>query len=114
MRRGALQAHVDYLLNRCGGRKYGSLQGSSAAGDFQPQFSMTTRLRNNLCAAHTFTAGGIVLSRAKPTWRNTLVSLANDAERRQHTEPGGYTHQGREVAISPCVADLRRIYKRRG
>jgi 2-iminoacetate synthase len=97
----ALAAHVDYLLKRCWQAQITlSLPRlRPAAGEFQPQFKMSDReLAQLICALRiTFPQVGIVLStRETETLRDTLVSLGvTMMSAGSHTEPGGYTHQGR-------------------
>jgi len=97
----ALAAHVDYLLKRCWQAQITvSLPRlRPAAGEFQPQFKMTDReLAQLICALRiTFPQVGIVLStRETESLRDTLVSLGvTTMSAGSHTEPGGYTHQGR-------------------
>jgi 2-iminoacetate synthase len=96
----ALAAHVDYLLKRCWQAQITvSLPRlRPAAGDFQPQYSMTDReLAQLICALRiTFPQVGLVLStRETESLRDTLVSLGvTMMSAGSHTEPGGYTRQG--------------------
>lgn len=98
----ALAAHVDYLLKRCWQAQITvSLPRlRPAAGDFQPQYSMGDReLAQLICALRiTFPQVGIVLStRETESLRDTLVSLGiTMMSAGSHTEPGGYTHLGRD------------------
>ena len=102
----ALAAHVDYLLKRCWQAQITvSLPRlRPAAGEFQPPFTMTDReLAQFICALRiTFPQVGIVLStRETASLRDTLVSLGvTMMSAGSHTEPGGYTHQGRERSSS--------------
>jgi 2-iminoacetate synthase len=96
----ALAAHVEYLLKRCWQAQITvSLPRlRPAAGEFQPQFSMTDReLAQLICAFRiTFPQVGIVLStRETATLRDELVLLGvTMMSAGSHTEPGGYTRQG--------------------
>ncbi len=98
----ALAAHIDYLLRRCWQAQITvSLPRlRPAAGEFQPLFAMTDReLAQLICALRlTFPQVGIVLStRETGPLRDTLVSLGvTMMSAGSHTEPGGYTRQGRE------------------
>ncbi len=98
----ALAAHLDYLLKRCWQAQITvSLPRlRPAAGEFQPRFTMTDReLAQLICALRTtFPQVGIVLStRETESLRDTLVSLGvTMMSAGSHTEPGGYTGQGKE------------------
>ena len=98
----ALAAHVDYLLKRCWQAQISvSLPRlRPAAGEFQPRFKLTDReLAQLICSLRiTFPQVGIVLStRETQSLRDTLVSLGvTTVSAGSHTEPGGYTHQGRD------------------
>src|SRR5438105_12358301 len=98
----ALAAHLDYLLRRCWQAQITiSLPRlRPAAGGFRPLFSISDReLAQLVCAFRiTFPQVGIVLStRERPSLRDALVSLGvTMMSAGSHTEPGGYTHQGRE------------------
>src|SRR5713101_1642107 len=98
----ALAAHVDYLLKRCWQAQITvSLPRlRPAAGEFQPRYSMKDReLAQLICALRiTFPQVGIVLStRETESLRDTLVSLGvTMMSAGSHTEPGGYTGQGKE------------------
>ncbi len=98
----ALAAHVDYLLKRCWQAQITvSLPRlRPAAGEFQPRHSMSDReLAQLICALRiTFPQVGIVLStRETESLRDTLVSLGvTMMSAGSHTEPGGYTRQGRD------------------
>jgi 2-iminoacetate synthase len=98
----ALAAHLDYLLKRCWQAQITvSLPRlRPAAGGFRPLFSMSDReLAQLICALRiTFPQVGIVLStREKASLRDALVSLGvTMMSAGSHTEPGGYTRQGRE------------------
>jgi 2-iminoacetate synthase len=98
----ALAAHVEYLLKRCWQAQITvSLPRlRPAAGDFHPAFSMGDReLAQLICAFRiTFPQIGIVLStRERPALRDALASLGvTMMSAGSHTEPGGYTGQGKE------------------
>jgi 2-iminoacetate synthase len=98
----ALAAHVDYLLKRCWQAQITvSLPRlRPAAGGFQPEFSMSDReLAQLVCALRiTFPQLGIVLStRERAALRDALVPLGvTTMSAGSHTEPGGYTRQGRD------------------
>ncbi len=98
----ALAAHVDYLLKRCWQAQISASlpRLRPAAGEFQPRYKMTDReLAQLICALRiTFPQVGIVLStRETESLRDTLVSLGvTMMSAGSHTEPGGYTHQGRD------------------
>ncbi len=98
----ALAAHVDYLLKNCWQAQISvSLPRlRPAAGEFQPRYHMSDReLAQLICALRiTFPQVGIVLStRETHSLRDTLVSLGvTMMSAGSHTEPGGYTHQGKD------------------
>src|SRR5438270_6891359 len=98
----ALAAHVDYLLRHCWQAQITvSLPRlRPAAGGFRPLFSMSDReLAQLVCALRiSYPQVGIVLStRERPSLRDALVSLGvTMMSAGSHTEPGGYTRQGRE------------------
>ncbi len=98
----ALAAHIEYLLKRCWQAQISvSLPRlRPAAGGFQPRFTMTDReLAQLVCALRiTFPQVGIVLStRERASLRDALVPLGvTMMSAGSHTEPGGYTRQGRE------------------
>jgi 2-iminoacetate synthase len=98
----ALAAHVEYLLKNCWQAQVSvSLPRiRPAAGEFQPQFSMSDReLAQLVCAFRiSFPQLGIVLStRERAQLRDALVSLGvTTMSAGSHTEPGGYTRQGSE------------------
>ncbi|HEV3410032.1 MAG TPA: 2-iminoacetate synthase ThiH, partial [Chthoniobacterales bacterium] len=98
----ALAAHLDYLLKRCWQAQLTvSLPRlRPAAGGFQPQHTMSDReLAQLVCALRiTFPQVGIVLStRERASLRDALVPLGiTMMSAGSHTEPGGYTRQGRE------------------
>ena len=98
----ALAAHLEYLFKHCWQAQISvSLPRlRPAAGDFRPLFSITDReLAQLVCALRlTFPQLGIVLStRERAALRDKLaligVTLMSAGS---HTEPGGYTRQGRE------------------
>ena len=98
----ALAAHTEYLLKRCWQAQITvSLPRlRPAAGGFRPLFTMTDReLAQLVCAFRiAFPQVGIVLStRERPALRDILLSLGvTMMSAGSHTEPGGYTRQGRE------------------
>src|SRR5216117_1099999 len=98
----ALAAHLEYLFKRCWQAQISvSLPRlRPAAGGFRPLFSMIDReLAQLVCALRvTFPQVGIVLStRERALLRDSLVSLGvTMMSAGSHTEPGGYTRQGRE------------------
>src|SRR5437764_4716957 len=98
----ALAAHLEYLFKHCWQAQISvSLPRlRPAAGDFRPLFSIIDReLAQLVCALRlTFPQLGIVLStRERAALRDKLaligVTLMSAGS---HTEPGGYTRQGRE------------------
>src|SRR6184192_4734924 len=98
----ALAAHLEYLLKRCW---KSSLTVSvprlrPAAGEFRPHFPMSDRdLIQLVCALRvTFPQVGIVLSTSEPAaLRDLLIKIGiTMMSAGSHTEPGGYTGQGRE------------------
>jgi len=97
-----LAAHLEYLLKRCW---KSSLTVSvprirPAAGEFRPQFPMSDRdLVHLVCALRvTFPQVGIVLSTREPAaLRDLLIKIGiTMMSAGSHTEPGGYTGQGKE------------------
>ncbi|MDQ6911647.1 MAG: 2-iminoacetate synthase ThiH [Verrucomicrobiota bacterium] len=98
----ALAAHIEYLLKRCWQAQISVSvpRLRPAAGGFQPRFAMTDReLAQLICALRiTFPQIGIVLStREHASLRDALVPLGvTMMSAGSHTEPGGYTRQGRE------------------
>src|SRR3954452_10832854 len=98
----ALAAHVEYLLKYCWQAQVTvSLPRlRPAAGEFHPPFSMSDReLAQLICAFRiTFPEVGIVLStRERAALRDALAPLGvTMMSAGSHTEPGGYTHQGRD------------------
>jgi 2-iminoacetate synthase len=97
----ALAAHLEYLFKRCWQAQITvSLPRlRPAAGGFHPLFSMTDReLVQLVCALRiTFPQLGIVLStRERAFLRDSLASIGvTMMSAGSHTEPGGYTRQGR-------------------
>jgi 2-iminoacetate synthase len=99
----ALAAHVDYLLRRCWKAQLTvSLPRlKPAAGEFEPLHPLPDReMVQLLCALRvTFPQVGIVLSTREPApLRDALIPLGvTMMSAGSHTEPGGYTGQGREA-----------------
>lgn len=99
----ALGAHVDYLLRRCWKAQLTvSLPRlRPAAGEFEPRFPLPDReLVQLICALRiAFPQVGIVLStREAPELRDALIPLGVTLmSAGSHTEPGGYTGQGRDA-----------------
>ena len=97
----ALAAHLEYLFKRCWQAQITvSLPRlRPAAGGFHPLFAMTDReLVQWVCALRiTFPQLGIVLStRERAFLRDSLASIGvTMMSAGSHTEPGGYTRQGR-------------------
>jgi 2-iminoacetate synthase len=97
----ALAAHLEYLFKHCWQAQISvSLPRlRPAAGGFRPLFSMSDReLAQLVCALRiTFPQLGIVLStRERPSLRDSLVLIGvTMMSAGSHTEPGGYTRQGR-------------------
>ena len=97
----ALAAHLEYLFKRCWQAQITvSLPRlRPAAGGFHPLFSMTDReLVQLVCALRiTFPQLGIVLStRERASLRDSVASIGvTMMSAGSHTEPGGYTRQGR-------------------
>ncbi len=98
----ALAAHLEHLFKHCWQAQITvSLPRlRPAAGEFRPLFSMTDReLVQLLCALRiTFPQLGIVLStRERAPLRDSLALIGvTMMSAGSHTEPGGYTRQGRE------------------
>jgi 2-iminoacetate synthase len=98
----ALAAHLEHLFKHCWQAQISvSLPRlRPAAGGFRPLFSITDReLAQLICALRiTFPQLGIVLStRERPVLRDSLALLGvTMMSAGSHTEPGGYTRQGRE------------------
>jgi 2-iminoacetate synthase len=98
----ALAAHLEYLFKRCwqGQISVSLPRLRPAAGGFQPHFSLSDReLAQLVCAFRiAFPQVGIVLStRERASLRDALVEFGvTTMSAGSHTEPGGYTQQGRE------------------
>ena len=98
----ALAAHLEYLFKHCWQAQITvSLPRlRPAAGGFRPLFSMSDReLAQLVCALRiTFPQLGIVLStRERAPLRDSLALIGvTMMSAGSHTEPGGYTRQGRE------------------
>jgi 2-iminoacetate synthase len=98
----ALAAHLEHLFKHCWQAQITvSLPRlRPAVGGFHPLFSMTDReLAQLVCALRiTFPQLGIVLStRERATLRDSLALIGvTMMSAGSHTEPGGYTRQGRE------------------
>ena len=98
----ALAAHVEYLLRRCWKAQITvSLPRlRPAAGEFVPRYELPDREWVQLiCALRlVFPQVGIVLStREAPALRDAIIPLGiTMMSAGSHTEPGGYTGQGRE------------------
>ena len=98
----ALAAHLEYLLKRCWQAQItvSVPRLRPAAGGFRPLFTMSDReLVQLVCALRiTFPQVGIVLStRERAPLRDALASIGvTMMSAGSHTEPGGYTRQGRE------------------
>ena len=98
----AVAAHVDYLLRKCWKAQvtvsFPRLR--PAAGEFHPLVTVSDRdLVQFICALRlTYPEVGIVLSTREPAkLRDGLVPLGvTMMSAGSHTEPGGYTGQGRE------------------
>jgi 2-iminoacetate synthase len=97
----ALAAHLEYLFKHCWQAQITvSLPRlRPASGGFHPLFSMSDReLAQLVCALRiAFPQLGIVLStRERPALRDTLALIGvTMMSAGSHTEPGGYTRQGR-------------------
>ena len=97
----ALAAHLEYLQKRCwqSDLTVSLPRLRPAAGEFVPPFSLGDReLAQLICAFRIcFPRVGIVLSTREPApLRDALASLGVTAmSSGSHTEPGGYTGQGR-------------------
>jgi 2-iminoacetate synthase len=100
----ALAAHLEYLLKHCWQSHFTvSLPRlRPAAGEFHPPHSLGDRaLAQLICAFRIcFPQVGIVLSTREPArLRDALTSLGvTTMSSGSHTEPGGYTGQGRHTA----------------
>ena len=98
----ALAAHLEYLLKHCWQAQISVSvpRLRPAAGGFRPLFTMNDReLVQLVCALRiTFPQVGIVLStRERAPLRDVLASIGvTMMSAGSHTEPGGYTRQGRE------------------
>jgi 2-iminoacetate synthase len=98
----ALAAHLEHLFKHCWQAQItvSIPRLRPAAGGFRPLFSMSAReLVQLVCALRiTFPQVGIVLStRERAPLRDALASIAiTMMSAGSHTEPGGYTRQGRE------------------
>ncbi len=98
----ALAAHLDFLLKKCWKAQFTvSLPRlRPAAGGFQPRFALPDREYVQLiCALRLgFPQVGIVLSTREPAaLRDGLIPLGvTMLSAGSHTEPGGYTGQGKE------------------
>jgi len=98
----ALAAHLEYLFRHCWQAQITvSLPRlRPAAGGFRPLFSITDReLAQLVCALRiVFPQLGIVLStRERASLRDSLAQIGvTMMSAGSHTEPGGYTRQGRE------------------
>ncbi|MEO7165603.1 MAG: radical SAM protein, partial [Chthoniobacterales bacterium] len=99
----ALAAHLEYLLKHCwqSDLSVSLPRLRPAAGEFIPPFSLGDReLAQLICAFRIcFPQVGIVLSTREPApLRDALAPLGVTAmSSGSHTEPGGYTGQGREA-----------------
>ena len=97
----ALAAHLEYLLKHCwqSDLTVSLPRLRPAAGEFVPPFSLGDReLAQLICAFRIcFPQVGIVLSTREPApLRDVLASLGvTSMSSGSHTEPGGYTGQGR-------------------
>ena len=98
----ALAAHLEYLLKRCWQAQItvSVPRLRPAAGQFEPLFNVSDReLAQLICALRiTFPQVGIVLStRERAALRDALVTFGvTMMSAGSHTEPGGYTRQGRD------------------
>jgi 2-iminoacetate synthase len=99
----ALAAHLEYLLKHCwqSDLTVSLPRLRPAAGEFVPPFSLGEReLAQLICAFRIcFAQVGIVLSTREPaSLRDALASLGvTSMSSGSHTEPGGYTGQGRNA-----------------
>jgi 2-iminoacetate synthase len=98
----SLAMHAEYLFKKCW-KTYLTLslpRLRPAAGNFHPRFHMSDREFVQLvCALRiTFPQAGLVLSTREPgVLRDALIPLGiTMMSAGSHTEPGGYTGQGRE------------------
>ena len=98
----ALAAHVEYLLKRCwkAAISVSVPRLRPAAGEFHPEHPMADRdLVQLVCALRvTFPQVVVVLStREAPAFRDLLATVGvTMMSAGSHTEPGGYTRQGKE------------------
>ena len=98
----SLASHAEYLLKKCWKAQLtiSVPRLRPAAGEFQPLVTVCDRdLAQFICALRlTFPQVGIVLStRESPKLRDGLLPLGvTMMSAGSHTEPGGYTGQGRE------------------
>jgi 2-iminoacetate synthase len=98
----ALAAHLEHLFKHCWQAQISVSvpRLRPAAGGFRPLFTMNDReLLQLVCALRiTFPQVAIVLStRERPLLRDALASIGvTMMSAGSHTEPGGYTRQGRE------------------
>jgi 2-iminoacetate synthase len=98
----ALAAHLEHLFKHCWQAQItvSVPRLRPAAGGFRPLFSMNDRDLVQLISALriTFPQAGIVLStRERAPLRDALASMGvTTMSAGSHTEPGGYTRQGRE------------------
>jgi 2-iminoacetate synthase len=98
----SLAAHLEHLLKKCWKANFTvSLPRlRPAAGDFEPPFPLGDReLIHLICAMRIcFPQVGIVLSTREPAaLRDTLIPLGiTMMSAGSHTEPGGYTGEGKE------------------
>ena len=99
----ALAAHLEFLLKHCwqADLTVSLPRLRPAAGEFVPPFSLGERdLAQTICAFRIcFPHVGIVLSTREPApLRDALTSLGvTSMSAGSHTEPGGYTGQGRNT-----------------
>jgi 2-iminoacetate synthase len=99
----ALAGHLEHLLKRCWKAQFTvSLpRMRPCAGEFTPAFPLGDRDFTQLqCAFRLcFPQVGIVMSTREPAWiRDALVPLGvTMMSAGSHTEPGGYTGQGKEA-----------------
>ncbi len=105
----ALAQHLEFLLKNCwqADLTVSLPRLRPAAGEFTPPFSLGDRaLAQLICAFRIcFPHVGIVLSTREPApLRDALASLGvTSMSAGSHTEPGGYTGQGKANCIGPCV-----------
>jgi 2-iminoacetate synthase len=98
----ALAAHLEYLLKRCwkSALTVSVPRLRPAAGEFQPPHPMSDRdLVQLVCALRiTFPQVGIVSSTREAAALRDLLAIVGVTmmSAGSHTEPGGYTHQGRD------------------